>query len=69
MKLPNKEQTEAVIAADQLLSFIVKTQFSEPITRKLIEDKITQYYNQLEPDEQAEAVFLEAALSYIKDAN
>lgn len=67
MELPTQEQQDAVIAADMLLTAMVKIDFSSGVTRKLIEDKITQYYANLEADEQTAALFLEAALTYTRE--
>ena len=67
MELPTQEQQEAVIAADMLLTAMVKIDFSSGATRKLIEDKITQYYADLEDGEQTAALFLEAALTYTRE--
>lgn len=67
MKLPTREQADAIIASDMLLTAMVKIDFSDGDTRKLIEAKVTEYYVGLEPDEQAAALFLEAALKYIRE--
>ena len=67
MKLPTQEQAEAVIAADMLLTAMVKIDVSCEVTRKLIVDKLTQYYENLDADEPNEAFFLEAALKYARE--
>ena len=67
MKLPTQEQQDAVIAADMLLTAMVKIDVSCEVTRKLIVDKLTQYYANLDVGEQTEAIFLEAALKYARE--
>lgn len=66
MKLPTREQEEAVIAADMLLTAMIKIDFSSEEVRSLIEDKVMSFYASLDDDEQAEARFLDSALTYIK---
>lgn len=66
MKLPTREQEDAVITADYILTFIVKCDWKDTVVKEMIYDRVMQYYSQLDKTEQAEALFLEAALIYIK---
>jgi len=66
MELPTREQEDAVIAVDQLLTFMVRSDWQSAVVKKLIETKLTQALVGCEADEQAEALFIEAALKYIR---
>lgn len=69
MELPTQQQADAAIASDHLLSFIVKGGWADKATRELIETKLTEYYANIEGGDQTEALFLESALKYIREAD
>lgn len=67
MKILTKAQKDTAVISDLLQTFTIKASWVDEGTRTALETEITNWYADLEPHQQAETVFIESALKYIRN--